>query len=68
MMLAGSWSRVAASCQSILQGVFVCIGGEFASTHLLLALIGMSLVMPGPGAWSIDTRLYVRKRIYPELP
>jgi hypothetical protein len=27
------------------------------------ALIGMSLVMLGPGSWSIDARLYGRKRI-----
>jgi hypothetical protein len=27
-------------------------------------LIGLSLVMLGPGSWSIDARLYGRKRIY----
>lgn len=30
---------------------------------MLLALIGVSLVMLGPGAWSIDARVYGRKRI-----
>ena len=63
LMLAGLWTPVAASCHVILQGVFACNGGEFASTHLVLALIGASLVMLGPGAWSIDARLYGRKRI-----
>jgi uncharacterized membrane protein YphA (DoxX/SURF4 family) len=68
LMLAGLWTPVVASCHAILQGAFVCIGKEFASTHLVLALIGLSLVMLGPGAWSMDARLYGRKRIYLDHP
>lgn len=33
------------------------------SLHLLLAALGISLVMLGPGAWSLDARLFGRKRI-----
>jgi len=29
----------------------------------LLAALGVSLVMLGPGAWSVDARLFGRKRI-----
>jgi hypothetical protein len=29
----------------------------------LLAALGVSLVMPGPGAWSVDARLFGRKQI-----
>jgi putative oxidoreductase len=63
LILAGLWTPVAASCHAILQGVHLIACDAFASTHLLLALIGVSLVMLGPGAWSIDARLYGRKRI-----
>jgi len=63
MILAGLWTPFAASCQAILQGVLAFAGDAFASTHLILALIGVSLVMLGPGSWSIDARLYGRKRI-----
>ncbi len=63
MILAGLWTPFAASCHAILQGVMACAGGTFAATHLILALIGVSLVMLGPGYWSIDARLYGRKRI-----
>ena len=64
LLLAGLWAPFAASCHAILQGVLACVGEEYAPTHLVLALIGVSLVMLGPGAWSIDARLYGRKRIY----
>jgi uncharacterized membrane protein YphA (DoxX/SURF4 family) len=62
LILAGLWTPLAASCLAMLQGVLAFAGEGFA-THLILALIGVSLVMLGPGAWSIDARLYGRKRI-----
>lgn len=32
-------------------------------THLLLAALGAGLAMLGPGAWSVDSRLFGRKRL-----
>lgn len=32
-------------------------------SHVLVAIIGISLTMLGPGTWSIDARIYGRKRI-----
>ena len=63
LMLAGFWTPFAASCQAILEGVLAFAGASFEWTHLIHALIGVSLVMLGPGSWSIDARLYGRKRI-----
>jgi uncharacterized membrane protein YphA (DoxX/SURF4 family) len=63
LLLVGSWTPIAASCLALLQVVLAFAGRAFEPTHLLLALIGSSLVMLGPGAWSIDARLYGRKRI-----
>jgi len=63
LILAGLWTPVAASCLAVLQGTLAFAGQAFASTPLVLALIGLSLVMLGPGSWSIDARLYGRKRI-----
>jgi putative oxidoreductase len=37
--------------------------GQLALTDLLLAAIAVTLVMTGPGAWSIDARLFGRRRI-----
>jgi putative oxidoreductase len=63
LVLAGLWTPFAASCHAILQGVVAFSGAAFASSHLILAFTALSLVMLGPGAWSIDARLYGRKRI-----
>lgn len=35
---------------------------------VMLAGIGISLAMIGPGAWSIDARLYGRKQLLPPEP
>jgi putative oxidoreductase len=32
-------------------------------THILLGALGAALAMLGPGAWSVDARLFGRKRI-----
>ena len=32
-------------------------------SHILLAILGAGLAMLGPGAWSVDARLFGRKRI-----
>ena len=63
LILAGLWTPFAASCHAILLSVLAFAGEAFGTTHLILALIGVSLVMLGPGSWSIDARLYGRKRI-----
>ncbi len=34
--------------------------------HILLAAVAAGLAMPGPGAWSIDARLFGRKRLIHE--
>jgi putative oxidoreductase len=62
-LLAGLWTPIA--------GAFVAaLGIWFAFTHaadslasVLLATIGVVLALVGPGAWSIDARLFGWKRI-----
>lgn len=62
-IFAGLWTPFAASCLAFMQGAMSFSAGAFWSEHLILALTAVSLVMLGPGAWSIDARLYGRKRI-----
>ena len=64
LILVGLWTPLAASCLAIIEVLLVLTGATFESTHLIHALIGLSLVMLGPGSWSIDARLYGRKRIH----
>ena len=36
--------------------------GESALIHIFLAAVAVSVAMLGPGAWSVDARLFGRKR------
>ena len=63
LLLAGLWTPVAGALQAIIE-VWTIFARETApSMHVLLAALGVSLVMLGPGAWSVDARLFGRKRI-----
>ncbi|HEY7056201.1 MAG TPA: hypothetical protein VH458_06745 [Vicinamibacterales bacterium] len=62
-LLAGLWTPIAG-------WLVAAIGIWFAFTHaedplasVLLATIGATLALVGPGAWSIDARLFGWKRI-----
>lgn len=63
MILGGLWTPAAAACQAIVQ-LGIGLGGiVFDPTPLVFAANSASLLLLGPGAWSIDARLYGRKRI-----
>lgn len=63
LLLAGLWTPVVAILQTIIEVWFVFAQSGEPSIHYLLAALGISLAMLGPGAWSIDARLFGRKRI-----
>jgi putative oxidoreductase len=62
-LLAGLWTPLAGA---LVIGVELwasfSIRGDLW-TSLLLAALGASLAMIGPGAWSVDARIFGRKRI-----
>jgi hypothetical protein len=39
------------------------MAGGAVGPHALLAAIGLCLALLGPGAWSIDARLFGRRRV-----
>ena len=63
LLFAGLWTPIAAALQTTIEVWIVFTQGGEASVHYLLAALGASLVMLGPGAWSVDARLFGRKRI-----
>ena len=63
LLLAGLWTPIAGTLQAVIELWIVFSSGEVAVVHLLLAALGVSLAMLGPGAWSVDARLFGRKRI-----
>jgi putative oxidoreductase len=62
-LIAGLCTPIVAALQSLQELWAISSGGNDSGTHLLLAAIDGSLAMLGPGAWSIDARLFGRKRI-----
>jgi hypothetical protein len=68
LILGGLWTPVAGVLAGIAE---VWIGLSQPGTQSLalnLATLGISLAMIGPGAWSIDARLYGRKQLLPPEP
>jgi uncharacterized membrane protein YphA (DoxX/SURF4 family) len=63
LLLAGLWTPFMAVFQAILELASALSPSSEVVLHLLLAALGISLVMLGPGAWSLDCRLFGRKRI-----
>jgi putative oxidoreductase len=63
LLLTGTWTPVAGAVQVVLELGLTMSGASALETHLTRAAIGVSLCFLGPGAWSIDARLYGRKHI-----
>jgi putative oxidoreductase len=63
LLLAGLWTPVAGGLQAVIQVWTIFARVTAPSMHVLLAALGVSLVMLGPGAWSVDALLFGRKRI-----
>ncbi len=63
LLLAGLWTPVAGALQAMIEVWILCARGGGPSIYVLLAALGVSLIMLGPGAWSVDARLFGRKRI-----
>src|SRR5438552_13947318 len=63
LLLAGLWTPVVGALQAIIE-VWIIFGrGGAPCMHVLLAALGASLVLLGPGAWSVDVRLFGSTRI-----
>jgi uncharacterized membrane protein YphA (DoxX/SURF4 family) len=63
LLLVGLWTPIAGVLMAVAE-----LGLAFSRPadpwmHVLLAALGVSLAMLGPGAWSVDARLFGRKRI-----
>ena len=63
LLCAGLWTPIVASALSLVELWCAFSGkGDFWA-EILLAAIAAALAMLGPGAWSIDARLFGRKRL-----
>jgi uncharacterized membrane protein YphA (DoxX/SURF4 family) len=62
-LLAGLWTPIAGSLVAAIGIWFAFTHAEDPLASVLLATIGAGLALVGPGAWSIDARLFGWKRI-----
>ncbi|MGJ5816761.1 hypothetical protein [Paludibaculum fermentans] len=62
-LLAGLWTPIAAAVTAVLEFSFATRTADAAAAHYLAAAIGAGLTLLGPGAWSVDARLFGRRRI-----
>ena len=68
LLLLGLWTPVAGSLLAIAELWIAFANPGHRWIAVILAVLGASLAMVGPGAWSIDARLFGRKHIHtPDL-
>ena len=63
LICIGLWTPLVAVAGSALQIIVITFGHRFELSSVVFATVGLSLAMLGPGAWSIDARLFGRKRL-----
>ena len=66
LLLLGLWTPICGTLITVVEGwiAFSTTGGS--GIPIILAILGATLAMIGPGAWSIDARLFGRKHF--EIP
>jgi uncharacterized membrane protein YphA (DoxX/SURF4 family) len=62
-LVAGLWTPIGGAIAAItgLWGVFSGSGDPWS--QILLTILGVGLALLGPGAWSVDARLFGRRRV-----
>jgi uncharacterized membrane protein YphA (DoxX/SURF4 family) len=65
LLVAGLWTPIAGAVVAViaLWNTFSQLGDPW--TNIMLGTLGASLALLGPGAWSVDARLFGWKRIDP---
>jgi uncharacterized membrane protein YphA (DoxX/SURF4 family) len=63
LLLVGLWTPLTGAIVAITELCIVSSHGADPWLSILLAGLGAALALLGPGAWSVDARLYGWKRI-----
>jgi uncharacterized membrane protein YphA (DoxX/SURF4 family) len=63
LLLAGLWTPIAGVLLAIIEICSAFTHPQDPWSYILLGTLGAALAMLGPGAWSIDARLFGWKRI-----
>lgn len=65
LLLLGLWTPVCGALIAVVE-VWIALSYAGCGTSIVLAALGATVAMIGPGAWSIDARLFGRKHF--EIP
>jgi len=60
LLLLGLWTPFCGTVIAVVEA-WVAYSSAGAGTPIMLATVGATLAMTGPGAWSVDARLFGRK-------
>ena len=63
LLLAGLWTPVIGTLVAVLETSIAFFFAGNPVIHIMSATFGATLALIGPGAWSLDARLFGRKRI-----
>jgi len=66
LLLVGLWTPIVGTMITIVELWIVCSSSGGLGIPIILATLGATLAMIGPGAWSIDAHLFGRKHF--EIP
>jgi uncharacterized membrane protein YphA (DoxX/SURF4 family) len=64
LLLPGFWTPIAGVSLALIEFVLAFSPSCDPWLHILLGTFGTAVSMLGPGAWSVDARLFGRKRIH----
>jgi uncharacterized membrane protein YphA (DoxX/SURF4 family) len=63
LLWIGLWTPIAAVTAAAIQIGAMSLAHQFNSSSVVSAAVCLALAMLGPGAWSVDARLFGRRRI-----
>jgi putative oxidoreductase len=63
LIIIGLWTPIAALAVCLLQLGVLLIAERTIAPQLLQMFVAVGLALLGPGAWSIDARLFGRRRV-----
>ncbi|MGA2851020.1 MAG: hypothetical protein ABSE46_18620 [Terracidiphilus sp.] len=64
LLIAGLWTPLAGTLLAALAVWTAFLHSENLLIYILIGSVGAALAMIGPGAWSVDARMFGRKQIF----